>query len=57
MSDVLFEMIDGKVARFAKEIADLRNALAIVKAERDHWHALIPRHERVQFPFVIPKSD
>lgn len=34
-------------------IADLRNALAIVKAERDHWHALVPRADRVQFPFSV----
>jgi len=33
------------------EIADLRSALAIVRAERDHWRGLVPRADRVQFPF------
>jgi hypothetical protein len=33
------------------QIHDLRKALTIVKAERDHWHGLVPRADRVQFPF------
>jgi hypothetical protein len=40
----------------AAEITDLRKALAIERAARDHWHGLTPRADRVQFPFV-PQLD
>ena len=39
------------------QIDDLRKALTIVKAERDHWHGLVPRADRVQFPFTPPQSE
>lgn len=38
-------------------IDNLRKALTIVKAERDHWHVLVSRADRVQFPFTPPKSE
>lgn len=46
------EAADRLAAKNA-EIADLRDALAYVKAERNHWHSLVPRADRVQFPFDI----
>lgn len=36
---------------------DLRSALAFVKAERDHWHGLVPRADRAQFPFDIKAAS
>lgn len=49
------EAADRAAASIAKDavIADLRKALAFVKAERDHWHSLVPGPVRVQCPFDI----
>ena len=37
----------------ADTIEDLVKALAFVKAERDHWHSLVPVADRVKFPFNL----
>lgn len=42
---------EAEIERLRAEIADLREALAFVKAERDHWHGLVPVGSRVRFPF------
>lgn len=46
--------LGGIIDHAANEIDGLREALAIAKAERDHWHALVPLDERIRFPFKMP---
>ena len=45
------ETANSWIKEYRAEVADLREALAFVKAERDHWRDLVPRADRVQFPF------
>ncbi len=51
--DQLALLIDDRDAT----ITDLRKALAIVKAELDHWHGLVSRADRVQFPFDLKEAN